>query len=401
MPRRRELAPLALAFLVNGILFHSLLPRFPEIVQRVGASAGQFGLVLTVGGVGGLAGALGAPFLGRRIGVARVTTAAGLLLAAAVAGVALAPDVRWLGAAFAAVGLADGGHDVSMNELAVGSQQRRAGSIMGRLHGIWSLGATAAAAVGAGMVALDVPVTVHVVTVCAVGAALQLRSHVWMAGAGPASTNDVDAGASAGNPRSRPDDPPRSRARQRASAGGLLLVALLAAVLAEQTPLEWAALMLSRVADSSDWLASAAPAVFSAGILLSRGATDRLVDGVGAAAVLRTGNLVAAAALAAGLAGTLLSGSALPLVVALPLAGAGVAANFPLLFDAGDRLATSLELPAGTGTSVVGMLPRLSGLLLPVAIGTASEVAGLGLAIAVAAAGAALAAVVLPSLTAK
>ena len=126
--------------------------------------------------------------------------------------------------------------------------------------------------------------------------------------------------------------------------------------------------------------------------------TDPLVDRLGAGRLLRLANVLAAVVLAAGLAGSSATGLAWPLLLALLVAGAGVSADFPLMYGAGDAIATRLDLPAGTGTSAVGLMARLGGLFMPAVIGVVAGVAGLTVALGLAAVAGLAAAALLPRL---
>lgn len=63
-----RIVPLAAVFGVDGALYGSLLPRYPQIADQVGASAGQFGLALAGIGVGGVTGAVVATWVVRALG---------------------------------------------------------------------------------------------------------------------------------------------------------------------------------------------------------------------------------------------------------------------------------------------------------------------------------------------
>jgi hypothetical protein len=391
---RSAIRAVAVTFAVNGIAFPSLLPRFPQIAEHVGASEAAFGLALAGAGVGGLLGGLAVPVVARRLGLVRTTVAAGAVLAAGVVCVGLVPTVPLLGAAFVLVGAADAGHDISMNEVALGEQARRPASVMGRLHGVWSMGSTAATAAGAGAAALRVPVVVHLLVVAAASLALQLRAAGRLRDRGdrphaPAAP-DVPPTPSLGGAAARPV------VLRRWPVLGVLLLAAVGAVLAEGTGLDWSALALRRGLDAAPGVAGLGPLLFSAGILTGRAATDPLVDRLGAARVLVTGNLMAAGGMATGLVLAVGTTRSWPLLAGLALAGVGVAANFPMLFGAGDRVAERLRLPAGSGSSLVGTLPRLGGLLLPAAVGGVAEVAGVLPALGAVVLGAVLVAALLP-----
>ncbi len=407
-PDRRRLLALAATFGINGISFPSLLPRYPQLADAVGASEAAFGLVLVGAGLGGLVGSVAAPLAARRVGLVRAIQLGGVALGLALVGVAAAPTVLLLALSMAGLGLADALHDVAMNEVAVGEQRRRAGSIMGRLHGVWSLGATAGGAVGALLAGLRVPVLAHATAVAVLAVLAQLvavrllREPVGAGapvgtGAGGAEAAAGAAGAT-GSEIGRPQRRWWRMGRATTAAAGMAMLATMAAMVAEITPQEWASLLLRRELDASPGIAGLGPVVFSAGILGGRVITDPLVDRLGAGRLLRLANVLAAVVLAAGLAGSSATGLAWPLLLALLVAGAGVSADFPLMYGAGDAIATRLDLPAGTGTSAVGLMARLGGLFMPAVIGVVAGVAGLTVALGLAAVAGLAAAALLPRL---
>ncbi|CAN5425371.1 MFS transporter [soil metagenome] len=394
-PDRHALLAVAVTFGINGAVLSSLLPRFPQIVANTGATEATFGAALAAIGVGGFVGSAIMPALAARLGLVRVVVGAGVLLALASVAIASAPSVALLAAAFALGGAADGTHDVSMNEIGLGEQSRRTGSVMGRLHGTWSLGATAGAALGALMAGLQVPVPVHIGVVAALAVITQLGVARWLRArpvTGVASAGETAAGpvAAAGEIVS---DLPR-----RWPVLLLLAIVTLAAMAAEGVPLDWSALTLRLALDASPGVAGLGPVVFSAGVLLGRLGTDPAVDRYGAAGVVRGSCLLAATSMAVGLSTAAATDSPWPLLIALAVAGIGAASTFPLLFGAGDLVARRLRLPAGSGASIVGTLPRLGGLVLPITVGLLASALGLIAALGIMVVGALAVAALLPRL---
>lgn len=382
---RRPLRAVAATFAINGAVLSSLLPRYPQIVASTGASEATFGLSLAAIGIGGFLGSAVMPALAARVGLTRVVMGAGVLMGVAGLLIALATSVPLLAVAFAFAGAVDGIHDVSMNEVGLGEQSRRARSVMGRLHGAWSVGATVAGAVGALMAGLDVPVAAHMAGVAVVAITAQLVVGRWLR----------DRPAPVADHRSAVDavvaTPPRRR-----TVLLVLAAVTLAAFAAEQVALDWSALMLRRGLDASPGLAGLGPLVFSAGVLAGRSVVDPAVDRLGPGRVVRLGNAGAALGLGAGLLAAGMTGLPWPALVGLAIAGIGVSANFPLLFGAGDAVADRLGLPEGTGTSIVGTLPRLGGLVMPAAVGLIASTVGLVPAVGVSAVVAVVVAALLP-----
>lgn len=407
---RRSLLAVAATFAINGAVLSSLLPRYPQIVANTGASEAEFGVSLAAIGLGGFVGSVIMPAVAARVGLTRVVVAGGVLMGLAGLSIALAPSVPLLAVAFALGGAADGIHDVSMNEVGLGEQSRRVSSVMGRLHGAWSLGATAAGAVGALMAGLDVPVPSHIGGVTVVAVTAQLLVGRWLrdrpaAVEGEGSTHPIVGRAPerTGWAAAEAADPRHAAAvaaalPRRWTVLLLLGGATLAAMAAEGVALDWSALTLRQALDASPGLAGLGPVVFSAGVLVGRAFTDPAVDRFGPARVLQVSGLVAAAAMGLGLPVGAATGSSWPVLVALAVAGVGAASTFPLLFGAGDLVARRLRLPPGSGASIVGTLPRLGGLVLPVVVGLIAAGFGLVAALGVMVVGALAVALLLPRL---
>jgi predicted MFS family arabinose efflux permease len=394
---RRGLLAVAATFAINGAILATLLPRYPQVAASTGASAAEFGLALAAIGVGGFVGAASAPVLARRLGLVRVVVAGGVVLAGAALAVGLAPGVVALAVAFSVAGAADGVHDVAMNEVGLGEQDRLDRSVMGRLHGAWSVGATLGSAVGALMAGLQVPVAVHAGGVAIAAAAAQIAVGRHLRSRSPGG-GLAPPGPEPDGRRQRTSSPSGRVHPRRRVLLSLLGLVTLAAMAAEGVPLDWSALVLRRALDASPGVAGLGPVVFSAGVLTGRLAIDPLIDRVGPGRVVRGSALLAALAMGVGLPAAAASESPWPLLVALVVAGAGAASTFPLLFSAGDGVARRLGLPEGSGTSIIGMLPRLGGLVLPVTVGLIASSFGLLAALGVVILGATVVAAVLPRL---
>ena len=72
---RRARWAVSLVFLLNGMSFCAILPRYPELVEAIGLSNSAFGLAVGIGPIGGLLAGLGAAGLMRSLGSARTAVA--------------------------------------------------------------------------------------------------------------------------------------------------------------------------------------------------------------------------------------------------------------------------------------------------------------------------------------
>lgn len=376
-------AAVAITFVVNGVVFASLLPRLPQIKEQLGLGNAAFGLALLGAGVGGLAGSLLAPRVLERAPRARTVVIAGVLLAVAGLGppvVAAAPPstvapVLLLGATLFAIGLLDAVHDVSMNVVALALQRARGASIMGRLHATWSAGAVAAGAAGAFAAARGIPVVVHITAAVVVAAAAQ-----------------VFAARNLPDPTRAPDIAPTSR-RRLAGIWLTMGVVAIAAGLSEGPPLEWSAIYLREGLGAGPGVAGAAPVCFTAAMLVSRLLVDRAIDRWGAAGVARAAGVLVAVGMVAGLWISSATGWAPAALIGFAVTGAGAAPVFPLMFVAGERLPAARN---GAGAGAVSAMARIGFLIASPVIGATSEVVGLAWALMITAVGGTMIALSLP-----
>ena len=103
------------------------------------------------------------------------------------------------------IGFGNGTWDVAMNVEGAAVEQRLGRAIMPRFHAGFSVGTVAGALGGAGMVALDLPVTAHLLVVAVIVAAIVPASACAVScRAPPRSTSEVgDSGRSAAAPADR------------------------------------------------------------------------------------------------------------------------------------------------------------------------------------------------------
>ncbi|WP_377266935.1 MFS transporter [Peterkaempfera sp. SMS 1(5)a] len=158
-----------IAFIGCGFAFASWASRIPQVRDHLHLSPAQLGLVLLSIAAGSL---VALPLAGpvvHRLGSRRTVAGMAVLLTAGLTTVAfgylggLLPLV--IGLFF--LGFACGAWDVAMNVQGALVERHLGRSIMSRFHAGYSLGTVAGALIGAVMVALHVPVTVHLLLVAA------------------------------------------------------------------------------------------------------------------------------------------------------------------------------------------------------------------------------------------
>jgi predicted MFS family arabinose efflux permease len=306
------------AFIGTGFAFASWAARIPQVRDRLHLQPSELGLVLLAIAAGSvLALPLSGPVLAR-LGSRRMVSAMALLLSVGLVIVSLGylagvPPV--VGGLFL-IGLGNGAWDVAMNVQAARVERLLNRSIMSRFHAGFSLGTVAGAVIGAGMVALRVPVTAHLLGVAVVVAAV-----VPLAVQRFVPDQDEDAAEERG----------RSRDAWAEPRTLLIGVFVLAFAFAEGTGNDWISVALIDGHRADATLGTLGFAVFLAAMTAGRWVGPGLLDRYGRVVVIRAISLLAVAGLV-----LFVFGPSTPVAFAgAVLWGAGTSLGFPVGMSAG------------------------------------------------------------------
>lgn len=365
---RRSRCAVAAVFFINGVILASWVPHVPALKRHLAIGDGTLGVLLLAMAAGAVCALVATGWLVRRFGSRVMTTAAALALCLALPLPVLSPNIALVALSLLLFGAANGTLDVSMNAQAVLIERRYARPIMSSFHALFSLGGL----VGAGCAGLVLwagaagpqhVIGTAVVALAVVGAALPSLI--------------PDAGVA--------DQPAHGPAR---ATGHLRLLGVLAfaALLSEGAMADWSAVYLRDGTGSSAALAAVGFAACSMMMAVGRFAGDSLVRRFGAAAILRTSALIAAA----GLGGALLIGTSAAAIVGFGLVGLGIANAIPILFSRAGNVA---GVDPGIGLAAVATTGYLGFLTGPPVIGLLAELTTLRLALGAVVAGCALIAV--------
>jgi predicted MFS family arabinose efflux permease len=276
------------AFIGSGFAFATWASRIPQVRDRLQLSPAALGLVLLAIAAGSLialplAGIIVHRFDSRRtVTVMAALGAAALILIAAGYRIGVIPVLIGL----FVFGFANGAWDVAMNVQGANAERQLGRAIMPRFHAGYSIGTVGGALLGAAMVALHVPVTVHLIAV-AVGQAviipIQVRAFLpdhnaetqGEPGAGPLQAS---ASASATN----------ALARWREPRTLLIGVCVLAFALAEGAGNDWINVSLIDAYHSPAVLGTLGFATFLTAMTAMRWIGTALLDRYGRVAVVRT-----------------------------------------------------------------------------------------------------------------
>ncbi|WP_381800945.1 MFS transporter [Streptomyces niveus] len=341
----------AAVFCVHGAVTGSFATRIPWIQDHAALSAGQLGLALAFPAIGASVAMPLAGAISHRFGARKALRGLLALWTLSLTLPALAPNLVTLCLALFVYGATSGMSDVAMNALGVEIENRLDKSIMSSLHGMWSTGALLGSAGGTLAAHMDSDARVHHLIAATVLTVTGMVACRWV----------LDL-------RSTPEDEPPRFALPPKSA--LLIGAVgFCAVFAEGASLDWSAVYLEDVLDTSPGLAAASTTAFALTMAIARLLGDRIVDRFGAVRCVRVGGVSAT------LGGALVVFAPNPLVAmgGFALVGLGVAVVVPLAFAAAGRSGPNpSQAIAGVAT-----ITYTSGLIAPSAIGAVADATSL------------------------
>jgi MFS family permease len=376
---RRARAAVAAVFLTNGVLFSTVVPRYPEIKSDLELSNAALGSALAAFPLGALLAGLFAASLIRRYHSARVASSGLVALAVMIALVSVAANWVTLAAVLFVAGALDAVIDVAQNAHGLRVQRCYRRSIVNAFHGVWSIGAVAGGLLGAAAAGLEVPLPAHLVGVGAAFSVVALAAGRYLL-PGPDDAGHTheaqDLAASDGHAASPAAHAARRGAMRRSARHALVALGVLAAcgAVVEDAGASWGALYLREEIGTTAATAGLAFVAFQTAMTAGRLLGDRGVDRFGSAKVVRSGGTLAAFAMGAALAvpttATTLLGFA--------LAGLGVSTLVPAAMHRADQLP---GLPHGVGLMVVSWLLRVGFLLSPPLVGLAADATSLRVAL--------------------
>ncbi len=344
----------ALAFVVNGFAFASLVSRLPDVRQDLSLTNGGLGLLLFSSALGSV---LALPASGRLIerwGAATVVRAGGVLVAAsllvAAAGTTIA-SVPLVAIGLFGYGVGTSVWDVAMNVEGAAVEQRLGRTIMPRFHAGWSIGTIAGAAIGIPVTAIGVPMPVHWGVVGVLACFLVVR-------------------AAADFLPSTPPDPdrPAGRSAWREPRTLAIGVMVLAFATAEGAANDWLTLALIDGHDARHWVGVVGLSIFVSAMTVGRLLGPILLDRFGRAPVL----WATTAAAAAGIMLVVLAGHWLVVGVGIAVWGLGASLGFPV----GMSAAADVPARAAARVSVVATMGYAAFLAGPPLVGALADRVG-------------------------
>jgi MFS family permease len=355
---RRARVSVVFAFATHAAVTGTLAPRIPSLKEQAGVGPGGLGAALAGFAGGLLVGTRLAGWPIRRFGSRAVIRLGTLLMCASLAGVGLAHNLASLAAALFVLGAFGGLLDVAFNTHAVVVERGYRRPLMSGIHSAWSAGLLFGATAGTVAAALDVSPLLHFALAAAVLGAVSLWA---LRNLLPRAAETPEA--------LEPDDQLSPIEARR--IGTVLLIGAVAfgSFLGEGAAADWSAVYV-RGLGANAGLGGLAVVLFSLDMMACRFVADRLAARFGAVAVVRAGGLLAASALAFGLA----LGTTWAALVSFALLGLGLGPVVPTAFSAAGNT------PTGGGRNALGWvvtLGYLGSILGPALIGWTAEWSGL------------------------
>ena len=346
---------MAVQFFANGTVYATVIPRLPDIRERVDISIGTLGLVLTLGSVASLIGSLLAARVIARLGSRRV------MIYGAVCSIGFLPVIGFstgpvlLVAALFGLLFFDVFIDVAMNVQGSALSARRHTPVMNRLHGLWSLGSVTGGVVTVLTLRAGVSTPVHVSAVAVVLIAALMFVAPGLLRSDEASELDEATAANSTQPR------------RRAFGAASLLLAIggAMAMTIEITNGDWASFRLGEDLGARPGIAGLAFLTFTTGMTIGRFGGDWMQVRLGSTRLFRLSALISGSG---SIMATLIPNTGVSIVGFL-IAGLGTSVLFPQLYD---RAARSPG-PPGSGFASMLIGQRGAGLVAPLVVGALAD----------------------------
>ncbi|GAA1431620.1 MFS transporter [Microlunatus lacustris] len=345
-----------IAFVGSGFGFATWASRIPQVRDALAAPPSTLGLVLLAVAVGSLVALPLAGLVVTRLGTARTVAAMACCVAAGlvVVGLGYQAGVLPVVVGLFLIGFGNGTWDVAMNVEGAAVEQRLGQAIMPRFHAGFSVGTVVGALGGAAMVALDVPVTAHLLAAAlVVGVAVPLGTRRFLPVEPPATERDRDG-------QDRVRSPLVAWTEPRTLLIGLFVLCM---AFTEGTGNDWLAVAVLDGYGTAPVVGPLVFAAFLAAMTVGRWFGPQLIDRFGRVATVRTSALVALV----GLLLVVFGGVVALAAVGAVLWGLGTALGFPVGMSAASddprRAAGRVSVVASIGYTAFLAGPPLIGFL--------------------------------------
>ena len=292
----------------------------PEIKDRLQVSNGALGTTLLIGALGGLAALQLAGKWCARFGSAPVMRVS-VLAGAAVFPLVANASSRWAFGALAFLFMFTiATMDIAMNAHAVAIEHESGRLIMGRLHGLWSVGGIAGGLLGGALASVEVSLAGQAMLLATAVAVISITTGPLLL---PAEAD-----------RHAPSEASHVKHRHPMLFWLLGLVGLCAAI-GEGAAIDWGAVLLRDEWQVTPFVASIPYVVFQTAMVIGRFSSDALSQRFGRSKLLYVCGTLTLCGLSAGL----LIGDVVGIALGWFLLGLGVSVVIPMVFSAAGAIA--------------------------------------------------------------
>jgi fucose permease len=363
---RRARRGVTLVFFVYGAVLATWVSRIPLIKQNLGLDTAQLSLALLGSPVGLIVATQLVSALVGRFTSAAVTRWGVVAASAAMVLPSLAWNLGSLAVALFLLGMSLGSLDIAMNTQGVAIERGYARPIMSGIHGMYSVGVLAGAAVGALAAHGGVDPRVHFAVAAAVLAAVGVAASRSLLGAEADAADHEDAPAGG------------RLAPRLAHHPALIALGAIAfcCLFAEGAVDDWSGVYLHEGQGASLGVAPLGAAACGIGMAIGRFGGDAVIARYGRPATLWRAALIAGA----GMLLAVLAPGAVVAIAGYAVLGLGVATIVPIAFTLGGR---AEGVPPAWGISRVTMLGYAGLFASPPAVGLVAQATGLAAALAI------------------
>ena len=320
LPLKRAVIGTGSWFFLNAVAWASVAVRLPEIKDRLAITNGQLGTGLFIGAIGAISALRLAGRWSARFGSAPVMRVSALAGAATLPSVVWAPSLTMFAICFFLFSFTIASMDMAMNAHAVAIEDGSQRLIMGRMHGLWSVGGIVGGLVGGAFAALDTPLLLQALMMSVFVAITSLVAGRLLL---PASVDRHAPTSTTGATHRYP------------LLFWLLGLITLCATIGEGAAIDWGALLLRDEWNAAPFVASLPYVVFQIAMVIGRFSSDALSNRYGRSRILLSCGLFTVIGLSTGL----LIGDVVGIVLGWFFLGLGSSVVFPMMMSVAGAMA--------------------------------------------------------------
>lgn len=362
-----RLATMAVLF-CNGLLYATWGVSVPVIKDKFGMSEGMLSLAMAAVAIGGITTMAAAGRWIARVGSGRASIHSGLLMAVAAAPILLLSHYGTLLALLFTYGIMTAANDVAANAQAAHLEKLSGRSLIGSVHGSFSVGGLVGALTAGAWASFSLPAATSYLVMAPVVVVAMLCASRFLHNE-PRQQTTLQTTLRSG----RDADPAlNGQVRWRLRIFGMLAFA---ALIIEGAFYDWAAVYMKEIARAPASWVGLGYAAFAITMAVGRLGGDWIRDHYSHQVVIGGSGIISVAGLAVVVANV----SPTLVVLGFLITGIGLSNVIPVLFSSAGKLSVQAGVSASQGLAVTTRIAYVGLLVGPLLIGPLAELAGLRL----------------------